>query len=107
MDFSIAELADLEMSGCSAPRIWWRWKYSWQQWCWIPGPVPLADLAIVEMTGIPRYRRKESILVGMVAAILADFGGLLQILSDFGGSPSVSGTTAEKARISLAAAWEI
>ena len=61
----------------------------------------------VEMTSIPRYRRKKSILVGMVAAILADFGGLLQILSDFGGSPLVSGTTTDKERISLAAAKEI
>ena len=32
----------------------------------------------------------------MVAAILADFGGLLQIPADFGGSPSVSGTTVER-----------
>ena len=81
VDFPIAELEDLEVSGSSAQSIWWRWKYSW--------------LAVVEMTSIPRYRRKKSILVGMVAAILADFGGLLQIPADFGGSPSVSGTTAE------------
>ena len=37
VDFSIAELMDLEVLECRALRIWWQWKNSCQQWCWIPG----------------------------------------------------------------------
>ena len=40
---------------------------------------------MVEMRSLPRYRWKKSVLFGIVAAILADFGGLVRILADSGG----------------------